>query len=953
MTGAATDWTLKLHAYLHDPFEKPLILFSERHAVRAGDLTALLGLASPSSAMRSKISRADHYASAMNRLVVENSQSRQAVDFMRHPLVVHPLSGETLDLESMGGALTALDEQGLDRIVQSAKTAVETGLQDISHHHGQDHQRLFLALWRLMPKRLQEEGAGSERLGYLWSLLPADSRVPDHSIWDHLSSTSAMATALDAPALLLFTLGPVQEFIATARRTQDLWIGSFLLSYLTWQGMRVIAEQLGPDCVLFPSLYEQPLVDQWLHKTYQITEQPAVESLAQASFPNRFLALVPAAQAKTIGEAARQAVMAEWRQLTQAVKSHIEGRLPEYALSADDTWNRLWEAHRDACFETYWIAWPWGDDPHTIMQEYKQWLRITGETPFERVIDKFKQRRASYINPGTLYPWLYDLTERALGSRKALRTYSAASEGGFKCVLCGVREALRPAGAQGYREVGAFWRSISRTFAGDFQPEGRERLCAVCVTKRLAVEAHLRPQLRIPNVAFPSTSTMAVESFRAEVLQKSDDLQVELQDLVDAFREVKLKFDSGRARPVPGVQRLAQQKDLAPLVQMDGRWFYRESYERHALMAEFGEQAVAAEATMNAAAHARDKLQALFKASATHNMAAPSTYYAIVYMDGDRMGEWLSGEHARVPTIAQVLHPRVREALQNEWQDILGERRPLAPSLHTAVSTALRAFSQEVVRPIVEAHYGMLVYAGGDDVIAFFPIRHVLEAVWDLRRLYSGMTYERHGFQSRRGFVRHEGMLWMMMGQAATASAGIAIAHHLQPLSQALDAAREAEHIAKQALDRDAFAVNLLKRSGERLLTGAKFTYDADTSSIEVIQRVISALCRKEGATLSSRLMYQLAQESPLGLLESNAVAAQEAELKRLIGRHVETSNGDNTAREKMKEQLTTDLTHLLRAMRTAHQDLGKTGDMCMQTPFQVFTSLLLLARFIAMEGHV
>jgi CRISPR-associated protein Cmr2 len=386
---------------------------------------------------------------------------------------------------------------------------------------------------------------------------------------------------------------------------------------------------------------------------------------------------------------------------------------------------------------------------------------------------------------------------------------------------------------------------------------------------------------------------------------------------------------------------------------MDGRWFYRESYERKALTAEFGEQAVAAEATMNAVGHARDKLQALLKASAAHDMAAPSTYYAIVYMDGDRMGEWLSGEHAQVPTIAQVLHPRVRVALQNEWQDILGERRPLAPSLHTAVSAALRAFSQEVVRPIVEAHYGILVYAGGDDVIAFFPIQHVLAAVWDLRRLYSGMAYERHGFQSRRGFVQHEGMLWMMMGQAATASAGIAIAHHLQPLSQALDAARGAEHVAKQALGRDAFAVHLLKRSGERLLTGAKFMYDTDTSSIEVIQRVMTALCGKEGATLSSRLMYHLAQESPLGLLEANAVAAQEAELKRLIGRHVETSNGDNIAREQMKEQVTTDLTHLLRAMRTTHQNLGKTGDMRMQTPFQVFTSLLLLARFIAMEGHI
>jgi CRISPR-associated protein Cmr2 len=950
MTEASTDWTLKLHAFLHDPFEKPLILFSERHTVRAEELTAFLGLAAPTPSMRGTIRKADHYASAMNRLVVEDSQTRHPVDFVQYPLVVHPLSGETLDLEAMGGALAVLDEQGLDRVVQGAKATVETVLQEIMRRHGHDHQRLFLALWRLLPERLRQEAAQSERLGALWTLLPADSRVPDHSIWDHLSSTSAMATALDTPAFLLFTLGPVQEFIATARRTQDLWVGSFLLSYLTWQGMRVIAERLGPDCVLFPSLFAQPLVDQWLHRVHQVIERsPEAELLAQASFPNRFLALVPASQASTLGEEARQAVLAEWRQLTQHVKRRIEDHLSDLSLATDNTWNHLWRAHGDACFETYWVALPWGDDPQKIIQQYKHWLGITEETSFERVIERFRQRRAAYINPGTLYPWLYDLTERALGGRKALRTYNAAAEEGYKCSLCGIREALRPAGAQSYSGIGVFWASVASAFSGDFHAEGRERLCAVCVTKRLAVDAYLRQEIGIPDASFPSTSTMAVETFRAEVLEKPDVLQVELEDLVDAFREVKLRFESGRARPVPKVQSLARQKDLAPLVQMDGRWFFQDGYEPAVLQAEYAKDFKADEMAKTAAEKAREKLQKLLNHAEDHKVAPPSTYYAIVYMDGDRMGEWLSGEHKGVPTIQQVLHPRVREALRDKWQEIMEEPRPLAPSLHTAVSSALRAFSQEVVRPIVEAHCGMLVYAGGDDVIAFFPLRHVLPAIWDLRRLYSGDACECEGFRSRRGFVQQGQALWMMMGQAATASVGIAIAHHLQPLSQALDAAREAEHVAKRVFDRNAFAVNLLKRSGERLLTGAKFTYGADVASIEILQGIISALRSREEATLSSRLMYQLAQEGTLGLLEANAVAAQEAELKRLISRHVESKDENKAAREAMIQQLTTDLTVLLRAMHQAHQNLDKAEDSRIRTPFQLFTSLLLLTRFIAM----
>jgi CRISPR-associated protein Cmr2 len=93
-----------------------------------------------------------------------------------------------------------------------------------------------------------------------------------------------MVTALDHPAFLLFTLGPVQEFIATARRTQDLWMGSYLLSYLTWQGMRITAERLGPDCLMFPSLFAQPLTDRWLQNLYQVElHKPTSGDIGQAS----------------------------------------------------------------------------------------------------------------------------------------------------------------------------------------------------------------------------------------------------------------------------------------------------------------------------------------------------------------------------------------------------------------------------------------------------------------------------------------------------------------------------------------------------------------------------------------------------------------------------------------------------------------------------------------------
>ena len=43
--------------------------------------------------------------------------------------------------------------------------------------------------------------------------------------------------------ILNFSIGPVQGFIARARKTRDFWAGSFLLSYLAGQAMAVREEE--------------------------------------------------------------------------------------------------------------------------------------------------------------------------------------------------------------------------------------------------------------------------------------------------------------------------------------------------------------------------------------------------------------------------------------------------------------------------------------------------------------------------------------------------------------------------------------------------------------------------------------------------------------------------------------------------------------------------------------
>lgn len=54
-------------------------------------------------------------------------------------------------------------------------------------------------------------------------------------------------------SLLLISLGPVQDFIASARRCQDLWYGSWLLSELARHVATVVETRVGGESVIFPA----------------------------------------------------------------------------------------------------------------------------------------------------------------------------------------------------------------------------------------------------------------------------------------------------------------------------------------------------------------------------------------------------------------------------------------------------------------------------------------------------------------------------------------------------------------------------------------------------------------------------------------------------------------------------------------------------------------------------
>jgi len=52
--------------------------------------------------------------------------------------------------------------------------------------------------------------------------------------------------------LFLFTIGPVQSFISQARKTQDIYAGSFLLSHLIDSVMKELEDKVNNCELIFP-----------------------------------------------------------------------------------------------------------------------------------------------------------------------------------------------------------------------------------------------------------------------------------------------------------------------------------------------------------------------------------------------------------------------------------------------------------------------------------------------------------------------------------------------------------------------------------------------------------------------------------------------------------------------------------------------------------------------------
>jgi CRISPR-associated protein Cmr2 len=503
-----------------------------------------------------------------------------------------------------------------------------------------------------------------------------------------------------------------------------------------------------------------------------------------------------------------------------------------------------WERQISNCFSTYTAVVPWanpsedGDQvkkwldgvknlPSEILSKYKDWLRWYYED-----LDKLEKHGKYEANTGVLYGLYYEVASLLLDSYKTKFEYMEEPAGNGKCTVDGFRNQIRPEGIDASDFWSAMYKSAREKGLFWLLGEG-ERLSAVSVTKRL-YKRYIEKKLGIIETKIPSVAYIASRCW--------------VKDVSDRFPELFGEF-----------------KKLTSDFNVEDEIYYIEYWNSSEIDVEKKKQI-------------QEKLKKLYKVA-----GEPPKYYAVLVMDGDDIGKKIRGDG--LPPMRKFLHSAIEKELKGgRYDKLLDSGRILNPKIHTAISKILKDFSTLMVRRIIEDHGGVLVYAGGDDVMALLPARTAFDAARKINEK----------FQSDYQTIDYGGkpLEIPMMGSNSSISAGIVFAHYKYPLHDVLASAHESLEDAKHRYGKNAFVLKSIKHSGQITAAGAKWNIS------EKLNEIIKEFEKDdEERRPSKRLIYDLLAPD-LQIIESLGKEAVDTEIRRLVKRRYGEVVNDESIRQ-------------------------------------------------------
>lgn len=885
-------WKRKLAAFLHDPPHKPFDLRSHEDARKS--FWAEVGL-SQTDFYELFERPDDHWAAAADRMIFPDAtKSKVSTDWKADADCAfhHPLCG------------TKLIAKDFLRSPAEAEEMLHAALQGCGIQDGQDDDQKLWRAWRHWPEN------AARKKGH-FAYLAADTRVPNHTLWHHNGMVSALNGCGEDCAFLLFQIGPVQDFIQQARSTRDLWAGSCLLSYLIAKGMFALSQAIGPDSVVYPQLRGVPLIDWlgqcadaqfWNDELRASHKDGGVRSeLTTPNLPNRFLAVVPSSGNAPDGQSlialVTNAIRAAWREISDSVHEAIDSRMKDRFPH----WAMFWKEQTDRFPVIDCVLHPWADTVQVLQDAGR------GAPPLHGGWEKHPLKQAIIWATEKIDPKHFDA-----------RCYHSKS----------------------WKE-GEAWRSQLLNAEGRNLPEGELPF--------------------IKNKGFYWALHYAATEWRFSAVKnaRATAAWAPLTKLNDPERKVEKDHLDGRSEVLGGEGHNAFWRAMREATWGDddtskGATLFKGSQEYGALTTiKRLYPHVWMKQALDTQVPRFESVQDIAEGiEADSELPNGPKYYAILAMDGDSMGEWVSG--SRTPPWKHILSGDAEDEKTplgyfathwgKGWEEV---RSPLTPSFHASLSEALGNFSLYCAGQIVKAFDGQLIYAGGDDVLAMLPAAKAVDCAIALQLVFRGKNpatnsapqsvqeaiaplfdFPAEGFiQCKQGIGKgdHCRPNWplMVMGPKATASVGIAIGHVRSPMQDIIQAAREAEAAAKKVPDKGALCLRVLKRSGESVQFATRF----DSGALDVWAELEAYRQQQSG-----RFIYRFLQKMKPMLItvhegqpdwepdwqkgDLNLLDIAQAELAHTLQQQTELSALE--AREKARDWLTklaslspTDFLHL------------------------------------------
>ena len=846
-----------LKKFLHDPIDKPFnILGHERRAKEYAEFFGVSGI--------NEGKYPDQISSCMERSLLPRDIKQ---DFTE---IRHPLSEVKIDV--------TLDSQ-------NSIDEISLALKEISNSYiNLSYEDKALLIWRNLLEEILEKIQDEELKKYI-PLLPADTRVPDHSIWEHLKITTAINASekLQNNSLFLFTIGPVKSFISQARKAQDFYNGSFMLSYFTFIAMEEVIEKYGPSSIIYPDLYKQPLMDWYLKNKGIEPKNFNPDHITLPTIPNRFVAIIGTTDKNKIEELSKNMIV----KIKNEIKRAKEKILEELKIKLSDTQKEILQNQLSDFPQIYWVAIPWRRGENDLqIDDLKDFFTDDKINNWKELYKFVNEKGEHSPNIGFLYQLLYTALEKSMGARKNLREFEQNPEAGRKCSVCGERNVLFYRDEENpffiIRNIEFFYEGRKNGSFVEIDKEKitykildkKEGLCGLCFLKR-TFERYLEKEVDsiFEDFSFPSVAEVACADFKEKAKELPE------------FKEYENKFFEYipvRYLNINSLPKLKLEETL------EGSWFHEENLTEKKIRDELG---------VEIDIQKIKELKNILTNKLYEQAGKPKKYYAILYLDGDNMGKWLSGE--LLPEIQYAYNSKVWEKLPENFKKDLQRYTPnkiLTPAIHSTISTALRNYAIEFVKKIVEEeHLGKLIYAGGDDVLAFVNLKDIFDVMEKLRWAFSGhIKLDQEKIEiyttNNNGFVLKDGVYYLTIGKNATCSMGVVIAHYKEPLKIVIDKVFEMNKKAKES-GRNRFAICLSKHSGEERVGVAEWEIEINNKGTELTTKILKDLQdwmnkdRNEKRYISDGFVQKFKMEFVKLKKTSFSEVIINTELKRLVTR--------------------------------------------------------------------